>query len=80
MSTEAWGILALSGLAALIVGLVVVFAAGIRAVTKHPGEYDPARNAKRYTMPAFLGLVVAAVGLMAFFGGLAGFVVAALAT
>lgn len=47
----------------LFIGFVLVVVPGFRAVKRHPPG-SPARNAKRYTVPAMRGAAIALVGMI----------------
>lgn len=78
MTVQSWGgSLALSVIV-LFVALLLLVLVGVRVVKKHPAEYDPARNAKRYTYPAGIFAGIAGAALVWFGVSLVGFIVAAL--
>lgn len=54
MSAAAWGLLALIAFAVLVVSAAIVVTIGLIVTRRHPGQYDPARAAKRYTVPVFV--------------------------
>lgn len=67
-----FGVVAFLGLMLAIFAAVVLLIVGLIVTRKHPAKYDPARNAKRYTRPALVCVILIALGVLAFIVGLIG--------
>lgn len=71
MSTV-FGFVALLGFGLALVALIAIIALGLYVVRRHPGEYDPARNAPRFTRPALVFVLLIVLGTLAVAVGLVG--------
>lgn len=69
---ETFGAVALLGFFLALIAGCILLALGIHVTKKHPGQYDPARNAKRYTRPALVLVILIALGVAAVVIGLIG--------
>lgn len=67
---NAEGVVTLSALGLIALGLLITLGVGLYVVNRHPANYDPARAARRYTLPAGVGVLLIIVGLFVFVGGL----------
>lgn len=69
-------LIALVALALALLAALALVALGLVVIKRHPGDYDPARSAKRYTRPALALFLIALFGTVAFFAfGLAWLIV-----
>ena len=75
-----FGSIALGGFVVAVLAGLALLALGLHVVKRHPANYDPARNAKRYTRPALVLVVVIALAVISIIVGIIGAGVAILTT
>lgn len=54
--------IAILGLLLIFLPAAALFVLGAHVVKRHPGEYDPARNAPRYVRPALFLICAIIIG------------------
>lgn len=75
-----FGSLALYGFFLALVAGAALLTLGLHVVKRHPASYDPARNARRYTRPALVLVILIALGVLGVIVGLIGAGIAILTT
>lgn len=75
-----FGAVALYGFFLALIAGCVLLALGLHVVKRHPANYDPARNARRYTRPALVLVILIALGVLGVIVGLIGAGIAILTT
>jgi hypothetical protein len=69
-----WGIFWIA-LAAIAVGISLATGVGLYVVSAHPNPSDPARNARRFVIPAGVGAFVAFVAALIWIGSIVALII-----